>query len=264
MTAPSMRTVYFAFLVIYKLDVCVQSADTGKLDKRILLSDPEYVQQQLTHLQAELQSLQVTVLTQTSEISSLRQQMAQTRPGGVTFVRWGRTDCPVNITDLVYSGYAGGSYYDETGGAANHVCLPRDPVWGAHKSVASDDYAGRMYGAEYESNNGHSPFGQNVHNQDVPCAVCRATTFTSSIMIPGRAECYGGWTEAYRGDLASGYYKFSAPSEYVCVDEHVESLDGGIADQNGVLFFGVKAECGSLRCPPYEQDKYLSCVVCMK
>ena len=45
-----------------------------------------------------------------------------------TYVRWGRTTCPVNqSTELVYSGRAGGSWWSKTGGATNYLCMPDDP-----------------------------------------------------------------------------------------------------------------------------------------
>ncbi|XP_069134510.1 uncharacterized protein [Argopecten irradians] len=285
-------------------------------EKRILLNDPAYVQQQMTHLQSELQTLQTTVLSQTGElqtlhstvqsqnseikslqstvlsqesklqtqsgdihtlqttiqaqngkISSLEQLISQANQdrGGATFVRWGRTDCPANLTELVYSGYAGGSWYGDTGAAAEYVCLPRDPVWGPYSNLTNDDYSAKMYGAEYEANPGHTPFGAKSRDEEVPCAVCRPKSFASSLMIPARTTCYSGWTKAYSGSLAAGEYTHNAASQYVCVDEHAQPLDGGAdTNDNGKLFFAVRAQCGSLRCPPYEQNKYLSCVVCMK
>ncbi|XP_033748072.1 short-chain collagen C4-like [Pecten maximus] len=258
-------TVSLAVVSLCTLFCC--GSCNGSRNKRILMSDPDYVQQQMTHLQSELQTLQATVQLQNGKISSLEQQLSQANQnrGGVTFVRWGRTDCPANLTELVYSGYTGGSWWDHPGAAADYVCLPRDSVWGPYKDLPNDDYSGRMYGTEYESDNPASPFGLKSQNEEAPCAVCRSTSFVSSVMIPARTECYSGWMKAYSGSLASGYYNHKAASQYVCVDEHAQPLDGG-ADSNddGKLLFAVKAKCGSLRCPPYEEDKYLSCVVCMK
>ncbi|XP_033749074.1 short-chain collagen C4-like [Pecten maximus] len=245
------------------LVICVCCND--EREKRILLTDPNYVQQQMTHLQGELQTLQATVQSQTSEISSLKQQLVQSKNvAGSTFVRWGRPDCPANLTELVYSGYAGGSWYGHSGAAAEHLCLPSDPEW-LQTTVEPNDYTGRIYGAEYESDTGHTLFGTNSRDEEVPCAVCRSTSFVSSVMIPARTTCYSGWTKAYGGSLSSGYYGHAAATQYVCVDEHAQPLVGGAdRNDNGLLFVGVKALCGSLRCPPYKQDKYISCVVCMK
>ncbi|XP_033748110.1 short-chain collagen C4-like isoform X2 [Pecten maximus] len=262
--------------VLYFMLVC--GSCFSNHDKRILLSDPDYVQQQMTHLQSELQTLQATVQSQNGElqtlqttvqsqnvkISSLEQQLSYSNNGGASFVRWGRTDCPANLTELVYSGYAGGSWYYDTGAAADRLCLPPDPEW-LQTTVVPDDYTGRIYGAEYESSSGHTLFGDDSHNEEIPCAVCRSKYFASSVMIPARTTCYSGWTKAYGGSLTSGHYGHAAATEYLCVDEHAQPLvGGGNTNDDGALFYGVKAFCGSLRCPPYKENKYISCVVCMK
>jgi len=86
-----------------------------------------------------------------------------------------------------------------------------------------------------------------------------------TMMIPARTECYPGWTEAYHGDLSSGYYGHAAASQYVCVDQSPQALvGGGNVNDEGKLFYSVKARCGSLRCPPYEDEKEMACVVCLK
>ena len=41
--------------------------------------------------------------------------------------------------------------------------------------------------------------GQQVKNKDVPCSVCQATGRLSHVMIPGKAECFPGWTLEYKG-----------------------------------------------------------------
>ncbi|XP_060074358.1 short-chain collagen C4-like [Ylistrum balloti] len=184
------------------------------------------------------------------------------KDNGAVFTRWGRTDCPVNQTSIVYTGYAGGSFYEHTGAASDYACMPHEPVWGPHKdfSYKASDIA-YMYGAEYQSP-GHL-FGKSTWSDDVPCAVCIGNQYTASLMIPGRIECYPGWTKAFHGNLAAGAHTHKASSQYVCVDQDPQISKGGV-NENGKLFYGVKARCGSLPCPPYEEGKFLPCVVCLK
>ncbi|OWF49875.1 short-chain collagen C4-like [Mizuhopecten yessoensis] len=248
------------------LFLCVQYTIVRSADRRILLSDPDSLNRQIIDLQAQYVQLQATIneekLKSSTEIQQLRDTLASlsVRPaGGATFVRWGHKDCPVNVSSLVYTGFAGGSHYAHPGGAASPVCLPTEPLWGQHKDAVDD--SGFMYGAEYED---HGLFGKDSSNEDVPCAVCRSPAHSSILMIPGRNVCYSGWTEAYQGDLASGYYAHPAPSENVCMDQSPQPLFGGSANQDGKLFYGVRSVCGSLRCPPYENNKFLSCVVCLQ
>ena len=44
-----------------------------------------------------------------------------------------------------------------------------------------------LYGAEYEVDGSREPSGLgNVHDTDVPCAVCRGRGISSVLMIPGK------------------------------------------------------------------------------
>ena len=50
--------------------------------------------------------------------------------GGSTYVRWGRTVCPtIPGTSLVYSGYAAGGHYYQSGSGANYICLSQTPEY---------------------------------------------------------------------------------------------------------------------------------------
>ena len=45
--------------------------------------------------------------------------------GGAVYTRWGQNKCPgTEGTELVYSGYAGGSGHNHHGGGADYLCLP--------------------------------------------------------------------------------------------------------------------------------------------
>ncbi|XP_033759042.1 uncharacterized protein LOC117341296 [Pecten maximus] len=150
------------------------SMTTVVSEKRILLSDPNYVAQELNRLQSELQEvkvqvgvLQSTVTQQQSVITELSNKGVQ----GTVYTRWGRADCPVgNHTEQVYSGYVGGSYYTTTGAAANGVCLPNDPTFGPQQLSDTSVPTANIYGAEFEE---YELFGLPHQDEDVPCAVCR-------------------------------------------------------------------------------------------
>ena len=184
-------------------------------------------------------------------------------------VRWGRTTCPGNGTELVYEGYAGGSHYLHSGGAVDYLCLPRDPDWGHYEGAAQG--GGLVYGAAYEFNQRASSANffasqtSNLLRNYVPCAVCRSTR-SSVLMIPAKNQCHPGWTHEYHGYLSAGYHNHDAASEFVCVDGEAELLKGGgkPADDNGKLFYFVEGRCGSLQCPPYVNGRELTCVVCTK
>lgn len=122
-----------------------------------------------------------------------------------------------------------------------------------------------MFGVEYEISAVGSTaiFGKNLKNEDAPCSVCRSNRH-SMIMIPGRNQCYDGWTLEYKGYLVAGYDGHTAPSEFVCLDDQPDVIQGGHFDNNGKLFYVAEGRCGSLPCPSYIDGRELTCAVCTK
>ena len=150
------------------------------------------------------------------------------------------------------TGVAGGKYYNQKGSGNNRLCLTRTPQF---DSVATPRYYGYIYGAEYENIGSHL-------DHDVPCSVCRAPQSTT-IMVPATLTCPPGWTTQYTGHLTAEYKDYYA-SEYVCLDGSPEDDSSGARNDEGLLFYYVTAQCGSLPCPPYIQGKVVTCVVCSK
>ena len=115
------------------------------------------------------------------------------RLSGATYIRWGKTSCPGNGWTEVYSGYAGGSYFNHKGAAASMLCLPKDPIWKKYDDTVQE--GGLIYGAEYDdrykSNRESVLVGKHHYAQDVPCVVCHVQR-GSSIMIPGRSVIQDG------------------------------------------------------------------------
>ena len=181
---------------------------------------------------------------------------------GAVFTRWGRKECPDNDTEMIYSGFMGGGSYTESGAAVNYLCLPPDPQ--PYVLTASVDHTRKatLMGVEYESPQA-AIYGQTPGN-DVPCAICRSRSAKSSLMVPARNTCYTGWRKQYQGILSAGYFDHASGTELICVDDKPESLRGGEHQDYGKMLYAVQTTCGSLQCPPYHSDQYVSCVVCTK
>ncbi|KAK3109050.1 hypothetical protein FSP39_021864, partial [Pinctada imbricata] len=177
----------------------------------------------------------------------------------IVYTRWGRDDCPAN-SQTVYSGYAGGSLYDHTGAASDYLCLPPDPEWGLH-TESEDNSRALVYGAEYQFDS-LTDSRKSLHDQDVPCAVCRVKDRSSVIQIPARKTCYAGWNKEYTGYLMAGAHGHKAASQFVCLDENSVGIGGTQVNNNGKLFYPAEGRCGSLLCPPYVKGRELTCVVC--
>ena len=182
---------------------------------------------------------------------------------GVTYVRWGRTTCPdVPGTELVYAGRAGGNFWNVQGGAADKLCLPDNPDYlvgttGINTAIPSSPH---VYGAEYEYLSGPN---SNVNQHNAPCAVCYASTRASTLMIPAKTTCPSTWTREYYGYLATERASHRR-SLHNCVDNNPEVIGSSQASTNGALFYYVLTSCNGFQCPPYENERALSCVVCTK
>ena len=184
------------------------------------------------------------------------------RSGGATYIRWGRTTCPdTEGTELVYAGRAAGSHFQHSGGGANYLCITEEPE--------NFDFgpgtvgAAFIYGAEYEMWGNVPAASLQNHDHDVPCSVCYISPRETVLMIPGKYTCPSGWTHEYYGYLMSaraGHHR----STFECMDASPETVAGGHADQNGALFYHVEPRCGTLPCPPYEEQKEMTCAVCSR
>ena len=168
-------------------------------------------------------------------------------------------------SDAIYAGVAGGSSHDQTGGGSNYLCLPMDPIWGAYNEGA-EKYS-KLYGSEYHGpigfglNNNHN---RPLHDNNVPCVVCRSQTKASVVMIPARNQCYRGMHTEYIGYLMSENSVHKGRTEFICMDGQPESDPAGFRNEDGALFMNVEGVCGSLPCPPYVPRREITCVVCTK
>ena len=183
------------------------------------------------------------------------------RNGGTVYVRWGHDQCP-STAQLVYSGRAGGSHYKNSGGGSNPQCLPLDPNFLTPISGTQSSRA-YMHGAEYETHTDSNSHIHGRHNTDVPCAVCHVSNRTAVYMVPAKYTCPTGWITEYYGYLMAEHFRHPR-SQFTCVDTAFKSVHKSSANSDGLLFQFVEARCGSLPCPPYGNDKELSCAVCTK
>ncbi|KAL4234278.1 hypothetical protein ACF0H5_005929 [Mactra antiquata] len=226
-------------------------------EKRLLLHTDADLVSVINEMKQEIADLK-------SEVNTLK---ATNLPSGNSdvYIRWGRTSCPSNGTEFVYSGYMAGGYYSDDGGGANNLCLPDHPTW--NKYVDGYNNGATIYGTEIELDPSVSSalFGQNVINQDIPCAVCR--TRASAHMFPARTNCYSGWTMEYSGYLISSHPTWKDQSDYICLDVNLEFVAHGAANDNAHVIRPVEVKCGNsggLPCPPYVDGRELACVVCSK
>ena len=117
-----------------------------------------------------------------------------------------------------------------------------------------------MYGVEYEHS---SNIWIDIHDEDVPCAVCSVNGRGRQLMIPAKLSCPDDWTMEYSGMLATQSHNQHGAT-YICVDSEMEGVNGGHENHNGGLLYVVEAACGSLKCPPYDEGYEIACSVCTR
>lgn len=109
-------------------------------------------------------------------------------------------------------------------------------------------------------------FEKNINQKNAPCVVCQSIGRIVALRVPGRTDCYNGWTKEYSGYLMGGHWKHKKSTDYTCVDAEPEFIAGRARDQNGHLLYFVEASCheNSLPCPPYVNGREIACVICTK
>ena len=177
--------------------------------------------------------------------------------GASTYTRWGRSDCR-HGTELVYEGIAAGTRYSSSGGGANLLCLPRNPVYSSYRSGIQN--AARLGPVEFHPS---TQTGTVTSDDNARCAVCR-TTRSTSIMIPATTNCPSGWTREYYGYLMAEHSNNHRGS-FVCIDKFAQPFPGGRGHTPVAHdLFHVEAYCNIIPCPPYDDQKELTCAVCSK
>ena len=182
------------------------------------------------------------------------------RSAGVTYIRWGNSSCPTTPgTQRLYEGRAGGSEHRNPGGGVEKLCLPLDPDY---LSATTSTSTSTIHGAEYHTHGGPLP---SLPNHNVPCAVCYASTRAAMIMIPAKTQCPSSWTREYYGYLMTEReHPSHHRSSFDCVDVNPGTVDGEIANDDGLLLSYVTTTCNGLECPPYVANRVITCAVCTK
>lgn len=90
------------------------------------------------------------------------------------------------------------------------------------------------------------------------------TTRLTLLTIPAKFSCPPGWTTEYYGYLGSSQEN-NYRLDYICMDYFAQNR-GRVSNDGTVLdIVRVEIHCThSMPCPPYNNYKEVSCVVCSK
>ena len=151
------------------------------------------------------------------------------------YVRWGHDECP-STAQLVYSGRAGGSHFNQGGGGSNPQCLPLDPNF--LTPISGSQTRAFMYGAEYETITDSNSHVHGRNNHDVPCAVRHVSNRTAVHMIPAKYTCPTGWTREYYGYLMAEFNGHHRP-QYFCLDTALKPANGSLVTNHIMVYFST-------------------------
>ena len=106
------------------------------------------------------------------------------------------------------------------GSPANMLCLPPDPQYYSPSSSGSQF----IYGVEYET----MISGVNNHARDrnMPCALCKVTGRSTTVMIPSYYEYPVGWRREYNGYIITGGHNHEGSTMYDFIDKGLEQIPG--------------------------------------
>ena len=156
--------------------------------------------------------------------------------GGVSYIRWGRLECPNNATKA-YSGIAFGLekwyYY----GGSDWECLPYYDYVKENFSInrSNSDFSPITY-FDKDRSNLTSPFNSEVlyYLGLVPCVLCFQEKKSDIHTFPSFPDCPNGWSREYSGTMMSGLGAGTGlhTSEAHCIDKYYEEVPRDNIDSN--------------------------------
>jgi len=156
---------------------------------------------------------------------------------GVSFTRWGYSDCP-KMTELVYSGIMVNGL--------NNVSMPQC-------FSLNSNYSSELNKLQKQETMQKT----DEENSYELCAVCYSNRYSTVLMLPGSHICASGWTTAYQGLLVA-----NDEASYLCMDGVLKPQESRARTANNYCY--VTTSCDALPCPPYKEKSNLTCAVCIK
>ena len=139
------------------------------------------------------------------------------------------------------------------------MCLPEVAEY-LRNGMPPNNHWAWLYGTEYQ--NPIAGIGKHDHN--VPCSVCYVSRRATQIMIPAKITCPKTWIEEYKGFLMADHFGHPRNVEFVCVDEHAQTIPDSGANTDGSLMYHVVSDVNKGLPGSYIKTKTIACVVCTK
>ena len=185
---------------------------------------------------------------------------------GAVYTHWGSSSCPGGH-GTIYTGFVGAGSSTGAGGTSSYMCLTSS--MGLDQFVTSDQDAATMevYGVKFAyvstADTGSQGFLSAVDGQYAVCSVCQAPgTRSWSLMVAGTQSCpTSDWTADYTGYLMSHSYNAQGRSEYICVDNALETTATLSGVAGGLWQVETKDGLGT-SAGGYVDNAEVTCVMC--
>ncbi|XP_065193213.1 uncharacterized protein LOC135824407 [Sycon ciliatum] len=179
---------------------------------------------------------------------------------GPLYTHWGSNTCSPG-SNLVYSGFVGGTWYTVKGGAAQYLCMPMEPEYSEY--IPKTQSNSILQTAELQTPSKSIPAFHSLHQNTPVCALCQASGRSAQFMFPGRLTCPGGWNKEYDGYLMTAKYDHRR-TEYICMDKQPEVMEDTSKNVNGALLYFVETNSKTDVPDTYVGEKELTCSVCSR
>lgn len=148
-----------------------------------------------------------------------------------TYTHWGHATCAAG-DDVLYTGLAFGTYYAHTGGATKPVCYAANDAGAAYNGANHGSYLVPL-GLYHSGSDSAFQVQGLTGRRTIPCAVCATPRVCYEVV--GSRSCAAGWTAAYQGELAGGYYAHSGNVDGFCYELNNAAALLPAADQAAVF-----------------------------
>ena len=183
-------------------------------------------------------------------------------PSGVpginsTYVRWGKNTCGTDT--VLYNGWAYGGWYSHIGGSGKPVCMKEGDPGASYNGSNHGSYLVAL-GTVYTGNNASHQLAGVTAKRGIPCATC--ATSRACYELVGSSTCATGWTAAYEGELAGGYYNYEGDLDTFCYELNNAAAQTQHANLNQV--FAASTGAAGYMIGNVAGYRHVKCALCCK
>lgn len=175
-----------------------------------------------------------------------------------TYTHWGFATC-ASGDDVLYTGWAYSGWYSHIGGSGTPLCMKENDLGPSYNQSNHGSYLVAL-GTYYSGNDASHQLKGVTARRAIPCAVC-ATQRTCYDAV-GTTACAGGWTAAYSGWLAGGFYNYNGDLDSFCYEVNNAAPQTQHANLNQV--FAASTGAPSYMVGGVGGYRHVKCALCCK